>query len=359
MRDPSHTLTHTLSLTYALSLSLSHTQKLPPGTRVSIWATQKMRPQRSGSLQPVSCQRSLVATLVSAHRESVDTSLYFRNSTLLSFSISPQSHSCAVHLAGYFDHSEDKKPEQTDDGSITWAELQELLANARGGNGHGDDDGDGGASALEEMRRQIVRAQEEDEDDEDDKDDEDDAPEEQAPAPPKTLGDTASTQGGALGKRKSESAGNGVLDAKKQAALSKVRVAAAENEAKFAAGENHDEKIASPIFKHPKGRTRKLAGGTQVADISAGAGKLICVGSNVSVTLTEQNSKGKSIGEATKVSFVVGLKKVPSGLDRAVVGMRVGAKALVCMQAAGNDKALPPFALEQPLSLEMTVDNVA
>ena len=107
---PSDTcLPHQLSITRAV-LDPEQAAKLPPGTRVSVWATQKMRPQRSGVLQPVEHTRSLVAILVSSRRETVATNLNFRNSTLLSFTVSPQSHSCAVHLSGYFDHSTDIKP---------------------------------------------------------------------------------------------------------------------------------------------------------------------------------------------------------------------------------------------------------
>ena len=141
------------------TLDPAQAAKLKPGTRVTIWATQKMRPeQRSGALHPVQAKRSLVALLVSAQRESVGTNLFFSSSSLLSFSVSPKSQACAVHLAGYFDHSSDAQPEQVDDGSITWAELQELLANARGQN---DDDAedDGGAAALAEMRKQVQQLQ--------------------------------------------------------------------------------------------------------------------------------------------------------------------------------------------------------
>ena len=141
------------------TLDPAQAAKLKPGTRVTIWATQKMRPeQRSGALHPVQAKRALVALLVSAQRESVGTNLFFSSSSLLSFSVSPKSQACAVHLAGYFDHSSDAQPEQVDDGSITWAELQELLANARGQN---DDDAedDGGAAALAEMRKQVQQLQ--------------------------------------------------------------------------------------------------------------------------------------------------------------------------------------------------------
>ena len=141
------------------TLDPAQAANLKPGTRVTIWATQKMRPeQRSGALHPVQAKRSLVALLVSAQRESVGTNLFFSSSSLLSFSVSPKSQACAVHLAGYFDHSSDAQPEQVDDGSITWAELQELLANARGQN---DDDAedDGGAAALAEMRKQVQQLQ--------------------------------------------------------------------------------------------------------------------------------------------------------------------------------------------------------
>ena len=141
------------------TLDPAQAANLKPGTRVTIWATQKMRPeQRSGALHPVQAKRALVALLVSAQRESVGTNLFFSSSSLLSFSVSPKSQACAVHLAGYFDHSSDAQPEQVDDGSITWAELQELLANARGQN---DDDAedDGGAAALTEMRKQVQQLQ--------------------------------------------------------------------------------------------------------------------------------------------------------------------------------------------------------
>ena len=141
------------------TLDPAQAANLKPGTRVTIWATQKMRPeQRSGALHPVQAKRALVALLVSAQRESVGTNLFFSSSSLLSFSVSPKSQACAVHLAGYFDHSSDAQPEQVDDGSITWAELQELLANARGQN---DDDAedDGGAAALAEMRKQVQQLQ--------------------------------------------------------------------------------------------------------------------------------------------------------------------------------------------------------
>ena len=149
---PSETcLPHQLRITKAV-LDPVQAAKLKPGTRVSIWATQKMRPQRRGVLQPVESKRTLVAILVSSQRESVDTRLNFRNSTLLSFSVSPKSHACAVHLTGYFDHRADTKPEAVDDGSITWAELQELLANARGG-----EDSDEAKEALEQQIAQSAK----------------------------------------------------------------------------------------------------------------------------------------------------------------------------------------------------------
>jgi hypothetical protein len=98
---------------------------------------------------------------------------------------------------------------------------------------------------------------------------------------------------------------------------------------------------------------------TQVVDLAAGTGALVKVGSRVSLTIVEQDVKGKKKGEATKASFIAGLKQVPSGLDRAVVGMRTGHCALVSMEAAGNDKQLGPWPLHRPLSLEIRVDKVA
>ena len=244
---PSETcLPHQLRITKAV-LDPVQAAKLQPGTRVSVWATQKMRPTRSGALHPVEARKSLVATLVSTHRESVDTSLYFRNSTLLSFSISPQSHSCAVHLAGYFDHSPDAIPEQTDDGTITWAELQELMANARGQTSDGDEDGDADnvSSVIEEMRRQVSQAQSS-------------APDEDVEIPSASKRPPAAKEG-VLGKRKSGGAegaqGDGV-DQNKRAALDKIRTEALENEAKFAK--------SSPIAKHSRAHSRKLAGGVRL-----------------------------------------------------------------------------------------------
>lgn len=178
-------------------------------------------------------------------------------------------------------------------------------------------------------------------------------------AEPAAADDTSKTES-TLGKRKpqKEQKGDqkGEMDAKKHAALEKVRAAAVANEVNFTAAD--EAKVESPISKHSKGRTRKLAGGTQCAEISAGGGALIKVGSNVTLTLTEQNARGKKVGDATTVNFVVGLKQVPSALDRACVGMRSGGRSLVSMGAGGNDKPLPPFPLGQPLSLEIMVDKV-
>jgi len=342
---PSETcLPHQLCITKA-ALDPVHAAKLPAGTRVSVWVTQKMRPQRG--LHPVEAQKSLVAILSAAGRESAETCLTFRNSTLLSFSITPQSHACGVHLAGYFDHSKDAKPEEADDGSITWAELQALLANARG---QSDDGGAGageGADLLEEMRRQIAKAQGRDADE--------GAGGGGAPEEKKQVvaaGGADDTGAGGRGrKRKAE---GGEMNEKKQAALDKVRAAAAENEAQYFA----EPSPASPISRHSKARTRKLAGGTQVVDLAPGSGAIIKVGSRVSLTVVEQDAKGKKKGAATKTSFIAGLKQVPSGLDRAVVGMRSGHSALVSLEAAGNDRQLGPWPQNQPLSLQICVDKV-
>ena len=114
------------------TLDPAQAANLKPGTRVTIWATQKMRPeQRSGALHPVQAKRALVALLVSAQRESVGTNLFFSSSSLLSFSVSPKSQACAVHLAGYFDHSSDAQPEQVDDGSITWLKCASRSSSCR------------------------------------------------------------------------------------------------------------------------------------------------------------------------------------------------------------------------------------
>jgi FKBP-type peptidyl-prolyl cis-trans isomerase len=322
---PSETcLPHQLHITKAV-LDPVQAEKLPPGTRISVWATQKIRPHGHGVLQPVESNRSLVAVLVTSQRESVDTSLYFRNATLLSLSISPQSHSCSVHLSGYFDKRSEKLPEEIDDGSISWAELQSLLANARGQPSDGSEDDDG-SSAIEEMRRLIDQAQ------------------------------TAPDQEVSLGKRKLKK-------------LQKVRDAAEVNEQNFTEWTEEKKKIADSgkvreaeerrkehISKF--GKARKLAGGTQVCSISAGAGKLIKVGSRVTLTLAEQSPTGKRIGESSTITFVVGLKSVPSGLDRAVVGMRAGSRALIMLEAAGNDRPLATWPASKPLTLEVLVDSV-
>ena len=327
---PSETcLPHQLKITKA-TLDPVTAAKLPPGTRVSVWARQKMRPS-SGALQPVSSKRSLVAVLVAAHRECVDTRCVFRNSSLVSFSISPQSHSCAVHLAGFFDDRSDAKPEETDDGTITWAELQELMANARGST----DDGDT-SLALEEMREQLARAQADTDMGKDE--------------PPSAAGGAKKGPGK---RKKAAQQSAEVLDATKQARLDAIRAEAEKNEAAFTSP------IASPISKHAKARTRKLAGGTQIADLAPGKGKAIKVGSKVTVVVVEQNAKGKTFGERKTINFVVGLKAVPSGLDRAVVGMRAGARALVSMEAGSNDRALAHWSQDQPLSLEVSVEKVA
>ena len=319
-------LPHHLTITKA-TLDPEKAAQLPPGTRVSVFATQKMRPLRSGALQPVVSNRSLVAVLVATHRECVDTRISFSGSSLISFSVSPQSLSCAVHLAGFFDDSSDTKPEQTDDGTITWAELQELLANARGGSQ------DGAAEALEHLRDQASQAQEREIQD----------PQRQAAMPTMSTGSQSE-----LGKRKTEALPK-ALDAKKQARLSEIRKEASENEAAF----------TSPISKHAKAHTRKLAGGTQVADIAPGKGRAIKVGSRVSLTLQEQDAKGRKVNAESKISFVVGLKAVPSGLDRAVVGMREGGRALVSMGATSNDRALVHWTPGIPLAIEVYVDRVA
>ena len=324
---PSETcLPHRLTITKA-TLDPEKAAELPPGTRVSVFATQKMRPQRSGALQPVASNRSLVAVLVATHRECVDTRVSFSGSSLISFSVSPQSLSCAVHLAGFFDDSSDTTPEQTDDGSITWAELQELLANARGGSP------EDAAEALGQLRDQASQAQEGGDQDR-----------QRQPAMPTISAGSPSGKG----KRKTESQ-PAALDAKKQARLNEIRKEASENEAAF----------ASPISKHAKAHTRKLAGGTQVADVAPGKGRAIKVGSRVSLTLQEQDAKGRKLNVASKVSFVVGLKAVPSGLDRAVVGMREGGRALVSMGASSNDRPLVHWSPGSPLAIEVYVDKVA
>jgi FKBP-type peptidyl-prolyl cis-trans isomerase len=230
-----------------------------------------------------------------------------------------------VHLSGYFDKRSEKLPEEIDDGSISWAELQSLLANARGQPSDGSEDDDG-SSAIEEMRRLIDQAQ------------------------------TAPDQEVSLGKRKLKK-------------LQKVRDAAEVNEQNFTEWTEEKKKIADSgkvreaeerrkehISKF--GKARKLAGGTQVCSISAGAGKLIKVGSRVTLTLAEQSPTGKRIGESSTITFVVGLKSVPSGLDRAVVGMRAGSRALIMLEAAGNDRPLATWPASKPLTLEVLVDSV-
>ena len=52
---------------------------------------------------------------------------------------------------------------------------------------------------------------------------------------------------------------------------------------------------------------------TSVVDLQAGTGALIKVGSNVNILLTEQDAKGKKVGEPALVNFIVGLKQVPTG----------------------------------------------
>ena len=245
---PSQTcLPHQLCITKA-ALDPVTAGTLQPGTRVSVWVTQKMRSQ--GELNPVDAKKSLVAILSAANRESADVCLNFPRSsppTLLSFSVSPHSHSCGVHLAGYFDHSKDESPEEADDGSITWAELKALLENARGQSGGGG--GVGGGAILEQMQRQLAQTQAADADD--------GGCGGAVPAERKQPTAADAGKGKRAGKRKAEGeAADRGLNAKKQAALDRVMAAAAETEAKFTA-----PPPASAISRHAKGRTRKLAGG--------------------------------------------------------------------------------------------------
>ena len=233
-----------------------------------------------------------------------------------------------VHLSGYFDHSTDTKPEQTDDGSITWAELQQLLANARGGSG--DDNGD---DAIEEMARQIEAHEKEGSKD----------AKRQRPSP--DAESNIASKKSKKSKTQAEEQGKRLEDSNKQAALHKIRLAAAANEAAF----------TNPVSKHAKAHTRKLAGGTQVAELLKGSGALIKVGSKVTLTVQEEGKKGTG----SKVEFVAGLKSVPSGLDRAVIGMRTGGKALVSIEAGANDKALPLCRTGVALQLEVCVDKVS
>lgn len=248
---PSQTcLPHQLCITKA-ALDPVTAGTLQPGTRVSVWVTQKMRSQ--GALHPVDAKKSLVAILSAANRESADVCLNFPRSsppTLLSFSVSPQSHSCCVHLAGYFDHSKDEDPEEVDDGSITWAELQALLENARGQSAGGGG-GVGGGEFLD-LQMQLAQAQAADAND----GGRGGAipAERKQPLAAEAAEDAGKEKGG---KRKAEGeAADGGLDAKKQASLDRVLAAAAETEAKFTA-----PPPASAISRHAKGRTRKLAGG--------------------------------------------------------------------------------------------------
>eukprot|EP00961_Rhodomonas_salina_P016521 222606-Rhodomonas_salina.2 len=125
MSTPSETcLPHHLTITTATLDEAA--ENLPEGTRISVWATQK---ERGPSGTSVTVAKTLICTLACGRTETVACKTQFHNSTLLSFHVQPQKASCAVHLAGFFDHKFDKAPDVGD--QMTWSEFQELLADAR------------------------------------------------------------------------------------------------------------------------------------------------------------------------------------------------------------------------------------
>eukprot|EP00960_Hanusia_phi_P048844 759203-Hanusia_phi.AAC.4 len=402
-----------LKITLA-TLDPEEAKKLPVGTRISVWATQKER----GPKGALSGQKALIATLRTGEVETAISNHEFYESTLLSFSVQPKTQSCTVHLSGYFDHAHDKL-DTVDDNTISWAQLQSqlrsLLASA---SGHDDEDNadEEARSQIQQMKALVASAQntqeqyasddeddddyeEEDEEDDEDEDGDEDEEEEEMeekvkvspvvrsnkplPSPSKGLLRNPSSPAsrspktvriveGAvdefheLGKRKHEPdlhLGDTIVPKRAKSMLSNeddsshhengAKQAKHKQDTKNSKDKSHEKHIISiPVLKP---RPRNFPG-FSYTDVAIGSGKQAQAATKVTVRVKE-HSTGKK-GTYQSLTFMVGLRDVATGLDKAVVGMREGGSRTLELQASANDAPIGNFPHNTSISLDVLLDKV-